>query len=177
MSLNFVTVSANMSGVYTALKDDKTSDNANQTPYPKAPSTQWIDGFKTHYNSNSIAGTFTKASVVMVSMPALLGFVNIGPSCDIVGGNMAKAITDYWTAQITKGTPQVLDVIDSVTNDASKISAPIKSYICSQTSTSKTPSYEHLFQYIENQVKAIVWTVTEKNTAGTSTSTYTVTIS
>jgi len=177
MPLNFITVSANMNSVYTSLKLDKKSDNANQVPYPKTPLTQWIDAFKLHYDTDSNAGIFSKVSVKMVTNQPLLGFVNTGNSCAGPATNMAKAISDYWVAQLTKGTPTVLDVIVSVTNDAGKINAPIKSYLCSQVSTSKTPNYEHLFQYIESQVKTIVWTVEEKNTAGDTTTIYSVSIS
>lgn len=175
MSLVFSTVSANMANVYTALKTDKITDNINQTPYPRPPLTQWMDGFKLHYDTNSIAGTFSEANVVMVSMQSLLGFVNIGPSCDVVAGNMSNAIAAYWTAQVTPGAPQHLSAISSITNDAAKIAAPIKAYMCSQTSTLKTPSYEHLFQFIENQVKTIIWTV--KETDYVITNSYPVTIS
>lgn len=175
MSLNFITVSANMNNTYTALKTDTQADNANQVPYPKAPGTKWVDDFKLYYNSNSMAGTFSQASVIMVSLPALLSFVNTSNSCAGAADNMAKAISDYWVAQITKGAPQVYTIITSVTNDASKISATIKSYLCSQVSTSKSPNYEHIFQYIENQVKTIIWTVNETN--GTLSTSYTVSIS
>lgn len=175
MSLNFPVVSSQMNDIYTGLKLDKQSDNVNQVPYPKAPGTQWVVAFKMYYDSDSIAGTFSKASVVMVSRPALLDFINTGNSCASAPTNMAKVITDYWVSQLAFGTPQILTSIVSITNDASKINAPIKDYLCTQVSTLKTPSYNHIFQYIENQVKSIIWTVTEKDS--TTTTSYPVTIS
>lgn len=172
MSLNFITVSLNMTNAYTALKTDTQFDNPNQVPYPKAPGTKWIDDFKLHYDNNSNAGTFSFTSVVMVSLPALLSFIGTSNSCAGTAANMAKAISDYWAAQLTPGTPR-FSSITSVTNDATtKINVNIKNYLCAQVSTTKTPNYEHLFQYIENQVKTIVWTVSETNNGS-----YTVTIS
>lgn len=166
MSLVYTSVALNMTNVYNALITDTTS-TGDQTPYPKQPLTQWMDGFKLHYDTNSIAGTFSEANVVMVSMPALLGFDNnskiVCANNGSVGDNMADAIAGYWSAQITFGAPQHLTAISSISNDASKIAQPIKAYICSQTSSPKNPSYEHLFQFIENQVKTIIWTVTETN--------------
>lgn len=178
MSLVYTSVALNMTNVYNTLKTD-TISVGDQVPHPKAPLTQWMDGFKLHYNANSIAGTFSEANVVMVGMPALLGFNNISnivcASAGSVGDNMANAIAAYWSAQITPGAPQHKSRIVSISNDAGKIAAPIKDYICSQTSTLKTPSYEHLFQFIENQVKTIVWSVTETNEI--TPTTYPVTIS
>ena len=174
MTLNYVTVSANMDSAYDALKNDKIQDNPNQVPYPRAPLTQWMDAFKTNYDNDANNGTFSEANVVMTPMPALLEFDNTGSTCS--GPNMMAAkIAQYWAAQVTPGTPQHKTSITNVVNDAAKIEAPIQAYLCGSTSVLSTPHYEHLFLFIENQVKTIIWQVTEADGGGSAT--YPVTIS
>lgn len=169
MSLNYVTLAANMNGTYDTLKSTKQQDNPNQVPYPSNPGTKWMDDYIVFYDTDANAGTFSAASVVMASMPSLLIFDNNASACS--GPTMMAAkLASYWIAQVTPGTPQI-DTILSVSNDAAKIQTPIETWLCSQTSTLSAPPYEALFNYIESQVKTIVWTVTEQGGS------YSVTIS
>lgn len=173
MALNYSSVASQMANMYVGLKEDKTQDNPNQVPYPIDPGTAWMDNYISFYDTDSNAGDFSMASVVMVPMSELLRFDNQGSVCD--GDDMMAAkISEYWVAQVTPGEPQIGSAIVSVSNDAAKIRSTISAYLCSQESTLKTPSYEHLFEFIESEVNSIIWTVTEL--VGGSPSSYSVTI-
>ena len=178
MSLSYSSLSSN---IYNYINNMGTKDNPdvleNQAYYPPDPDGyEWINSnFAVNYDSDSNNGTFSETSVVMVSDVDTLKFIpDIGSSCPSTN-TMAEAIGDYWIGQVTFGSPKY-DSIISVSNDASKIKSIISIYMCSMEFTSASnPPYEHLFSYIETQVKSIVWTVTEQN--GDSTTTYTVSIS
>lgn len=169
MSLNYVSLASNINDNYNSLKNNKQQDNPNQVPYPSNPGTAWMDNYIIDYDTDANNGVFSAASVVMISQPELLRFDNTGSSCS--GPTMwAAKLVAYWEAQITPGTPQI-DTITSITNDAAKIQTPIEGYLCSAVSTLKNPPYEEVFQFIETQVKTIIWTVNEQGGS------YTVTIS
>lgn len=171
MSLNYIQLSNELNNYYKTMKNNLVTDlQPNQKPYPANPSPayEWVDNYINVYDTDANNGVFSATSVVMLSSPSTLRYI---PG---VYNAMAKPITDYWKLQLTQGAP-MYDGIVSITNDAAKIEAPISAYLNSLTSTLKTPSYEHLFSYIETQVKTIIWTVTE--TSGTSTVTYDVVIS
>lgn len=145
MSLDYTVVSADMVSIYDTLKNDTQQDNPNQTPYPKNPGTQWMDAFKTNYDSYAIAGTMTAGLVTLTSQPSLLDFSS---------STLGTVISAYWSAQTTPAGSAV-----SCTNDASKIAIPIDNYLAGLgTMAESTPHYEHLFSFIETQVKTIVWT-------------------
>lgn len=174
MSLNYVTLSSNILATYNTQKNNLIQDNGNQVPYPAPVGTEWMDDYITHYDNDANNGIFSLNSVIMTSNPELLRFDNYIQACN--GDDMMGAkISEYWISQTAFGVPQY-DGIISITNDASKIRAPIENYICSLIGNIEyTPYYEHLFSYIENQVKSIIWTVTEQN--GASTIAYPVSIS
>jgi hypothetical protein len=164
MSLNY---SALASSINTEYEDIKTTPDI-----PAGP--RWMEHYKTSYDGDAMAGTFSAASVVMVSNPSLLEFgVSNDPSTN---SNWGASLASYWSSQLTPGVPQVCGAITSVTNDASKIESPIISYLASLGDTERNPPYEHIFEFIENQVKSIIWTVTESD-GSPCNSTYTVTIS
>lgn len=178
MALDYVTLSANILSKYVEQKDQRRSDNVKQISYPyldnPTSGTVWMDNYVDDYDTDANNGVFSAASVVMISQPELLRFNNYAVAC---GGDdmMAAKISEYWMAQVTFGSPQ-MDGIISITNDAAKIRAPIENYMCSYPGGQEsTPYYEHLFKFIEQQVKTIIWTVTELS-GGVPTS-YTVTIS
>jgi hypothetical protein len=175
MSLNYAGVSSQIDAVYDTQKNTKQSDNAKQVPYVSAPATEWMDNYIVIYDADSVAGTFTLPAVVMVSNPSLLTFENDTKTCGGSNG-MGQKIADYWSSQLTFGAPQNCSAIVGVTNDAAKIGPAIESFLCSQTSTAKTPNYEFIFSFIEDQVKSIIWTISESDSSPCS-STYTVTIS
>ena len=195
MALDYVSLSLNITNYYDSLKTDTQQDNPEQVPYPKdpvnppgtwliepvydefetlitpgvpLPEDKWISNYIIAYDNDANNGIFTAPSVVMVNKPELLIFI-ANSVCS--GPDMLAAkISEYWQAQLTPGTP-ISGGIQNITNDAAKIQAPIENYLCTLgTMTETTPYYEHLFQFIELQVKTIIWTVTE------SLSTYTVTI-
>jgi hypothetical protein len=164
MGLNYQLVASTMSDEYDSIK---------QTPdVPAAP--RWMDAYKSAYDGDANNGTFSLPAVVMTSNPSLLEF-NVSNSVS-TAQEMAKSLADYWSYQVTPGTPQNCTAITSVTNDASKIETPILNYLTSLGNTERLPQYEHLFQFIEDQVKTIIWTVNEADGTGCSTS-YTVSIS
>jgi len=171
LSSNYTTMNAGNQGVGTQIK------------YPSSPGTKWVDHWITAYDTDANAGTFstgvisggttTATAVVMVSSPNLLKFTAT-QVCN--GTNMIGAkVSAYWASQTTKGAPQFLTTISSVTNNASNIQATIDSWMCSRTSVSSGNAYEAMCSMIETAVKSITWTVTE--TSGTATKTYSVTIS
>jgi hypothetical protein len=164
MALDYQSVASTMSAEYDSIK---------QTPNtPAGP--RWMSKYKTTYDADANSGTFSMPAVVMTSNPGLLEF---SVSNDVsTAQNWAKSLADYWSSQVTPGAPQVCAAITSVTNDASKIESPILSYLTGLGDTERLPQYEHLFQFIENQVKGIVWTISEADGSGCST-TYTVSIS
>lgn len=174
MALNYVSLSANILSKYTEQKDNRIQDNENQVPYPAPVGTEWMDNYVLRYDQDANNGVFSAASVVMVSSPELLRFNNYAVAC--AGDDMMAAkISEYWISQVTFGEPQ-MDGIVSITNDAAKIRAPIENYMCSYPGgIESSPYYEHLFNFIEQQVKTIIWTVTELS--GGVPTPYTVTIS
>ncbi|UOK16788.1 hypothetical protein [Vibrio phage phiKT1024] len=160
MSLNYISLSANILSTYNSQKDNRIQDNLEQVPYPAPVGTEWMDNFIIHYDNDANNGVFSSPSVIMKSDPEILRFNNNGQVC---GGTdmMASRIASYWESQLTFGTPQYSS-ITSITNDASKIKQPIEDYLCSYPGGSESsPYYEHLFLFIESQVKTIIWTVTE----------------
>lgn len=174
MALDYVTLSENMVSGYNELKTNLVQDNEKQTPYPSGDvGTTWMDAFKLYYDEDSNNGEFSEVSVVMVSDQPTLEFDNYLQTCN--GDDMiAERISAYWSGQTTFGEPLYTSIV-SISNDASKIQEPIETYICSLPGNEEyTPHYEHLFSYIEEQVKTIVWTVQELN--GTTPVTYTVSI-
>lgn len=178
MALNYVELSELVLDTYEQQKVQKKQDNENQVPYPylvsPTSSTVWMDNYVLRYDQDANNGVFSAASVVMVSSPELLRFNNYAVAC--AGDDMMAAkISEYWISQVTFGEPQ-MDGIVSITNDAAKIRAPIENYMCSYPGgIESSPYYEHLFNFIEQQVKTIIWTVTELS--GGVPTPYTVTIS
>ena len=171
MSLSYPTVSTALNNYYENMKNKVVSDlNEGQASYPPDPSpeNEWISNFASVYDIDALSGVPTETSVLIVSDVSTLSFDLIDCS------SMASSISAYWENQLTFGTPKYDSVI-SITNDASKINSTISSYVCGLVSTEKNPPYEHLFLFVENEVKSIIWTVTEQN--GDNTETYTVTIS
>lgn len=174
MSLNYVQVSSDVLGTYTTQKNNLIQDNPNQPPYPAPVGTEWMDNYIVHYDNDANNGVFSAPSVVMVSSPEILRFDNLSAVC---GGDnmMAAKISEYWISQVTFGQPQYVSIV-SITNDAAKIRAPIENYLCTYPGGQESsPYYEHLFNFIEQQVKTIVWTVTEFD--GSANVDYPVTIS
>lgn len=160
MSLDYVSLSANILSTYTSQKNNRIQDNLEQVPYPAPVGTEWMDNFIFRYDEDSNNGVFSASSVIMINNPELLRFDNNGQICG--GPNMMAAkISEYWKSQTTHGTP-VISSIQSVSNDAQKIQAPIENYLCTYPGgTESSPHYEHLFNFIEQQVKTIIWTVDE----------------
>jgi hypothetical protein len=175
MSLDFSAVSSSMDAIYETQKNNKQADNEKQVPYVSAPGTEWMDNYIVIYDADSIAGTFSLPAVLMTSNPSLLRFIVDNENCGGSNG-MGQKISDYWASQVAYGVPQNCSAIVGISNDAAKIGPVIESYLCSQTSTAKTPNYEHLFSFIETQVNSIIWTISESDSSGCS-STYTVNIS
>lgn len=170
MSLDYITLSSNILSTYTSQKNNRIQDNVNQVPYPAPVGTEWMDNFVIRYDQDSNNGVFSASSVIMVSNPEILRFDNNSQSC---GGPtmMAAKIVEYWKSQVTPGTPTMTS-IQSIENDAQKILSPIENYLCSYPGgIESSPPYEHLFNFIEQQVKTIIWTVTEEGNGP-----YTVTI-
>ncbi|WXB47875.1 hypothetical protein WCWAEYFT_CDS0173 [Vibrio phage VB_VaC_TDDLMA] len=160
MSLDYVSLSSNVLATYTSQKNNRIQDNVNQVPYPAPVGTEWMDNFIIRYDQDANNGVFSASSVIMVNNPELLRFDNNGQVCG--GANMMAAkISQYWKSQVTHGTP-VISSIQSVYNDAQKIQAPIENYLCNYPGgIESSPHYEHLFNFIEQQVKTIIWTVDE----------------
>jgi len=163
MSLNYSAVASAISSEYNDIK---------QTPGTPAGD-RWMSFYTSTYDSDANNGSFSASSVVMVSNPSLLEF-NVSNDTSTVN-NWAKSIADYWVSQVTPGSPQNCGAITSVTNDASKIESEIANYLSGLGDIERTPYYEHLFEFIENQVKSIIWTVSESDGSGCS-STYNVSI-
>lgn len=150
MALSHTTVASQMSSLYTTLKSAPDVD----------PTPAWVQAFMINYNADSIKGTVSPPAVTLVPMASLLNFV-VSLDFGVTSTNMSNAIANYWSAQLTFGTGVACGNIVSITNDAMKIAPTIKAYLDSQISNGKTPSYDHLFAYIESQVNTIIWTVTE----------------
>jgi hypothetical protein len=171
MPLNYSSLSANILSTYLDQKNNLILDNEKQTPYPAPPGTEWMDNYVTNYDQDALSGVFSLPAVIMVSNPGLLRF-----SYTPRPTTMATQLASYWSSQLTPGAPQFCSSIVSVTNDAAKIEAPIRSYLLGSYNGSElTPHYEHLFQFIESQVKSIIWTISESSKDCSKT--YTVTIS
>lgn len=144
--------------MYLQQKITDQQSNPNQVPYPKNPGTEWMDNYILQYDADANNGVFTMPAVVMISMPEMLRFQYT--TCP--GPDMPKKIADYWKAQVTPGSPQVCSSIVSISNDAQKIQEPIAAYMCGWAINNESnPPYAHLFEFIENQVKSIVWTIEE----------------
>jgi len=175
MSLNHSSVASNMSSFYNILKtdyDSKPGDNSERRNYPKDPGDKWMKKFMDVYDSDATVGTMSKPSVVLVSNKSLLEFSP--PGCNLMG----TAIANYWSSQITPGSPSACGGgVASVVNDAAKIGPAINGYMCGLGGNypESKPYYNALFSFIESQVKSIIWTVTETGT-GNGPCTYPVTI-
>jgi len=170
--LDYKSLAASLTSNYTSMKTGVLG-STNQVKYPSAPGTKWVDHWCTAYDADANAGQFSSTAVVMSSSPSLLKFTAT-QVCN--GNNMIGAkLAAYWASQVTKGTPQYLSSISSVTNDANTIQSTIDAWMCSRTSVISGKSYEAMCLMIETAVKGIKWTVTE--TSATSTTTYVVTIS
>jgi hypothetical protein len=197
MPLNYVQLSANIDNHYESLKLDKRQDNPKQVPYPidtleklvplyplyppypivpiepQIILDPWMKNYVISYDDDANNAIPTAPSVDIISLPELLIFTN-SATC---GGPdmMAAKISEYWQAQLTFGAP-VYNGIISIVNDAAKIKPIIETYMCTlgTYTAASEPHYEHLFQFIENQVKTIIWTVTE--VVGSGTTSYQVTV-
>jgi hypothetical protein len=170
MSLSFSSVSTSLSSFYQTQHNDiiippaNTTSGGVQSNYVNVPSPadEWVLNFQDVYFADAQAAIPSQPSVLIAdgADKALLYFSvlnGIGTAT-----NKARAITDYWSAKLAHGTPIMCGVtIVSITNDASKIFTPIEGYMLGLTSVLTTPSYEHLYSFIETQVKSIIWTVTE----------------
>lgn len=175
MGISYSSIASQMTSFYNSVKtdyDSKPDDNSDRKPYPKAPGHKWVEEFMSVYDSDSTAGSMSKPSVVLVSMKSLLDFDP--PGCD----KMGTVIANYWSAQITPGAPASCGGGVSVSNDAAKIGSAINGYMCGLGGNypEATPYYNHLFKFIEDQVKSIVWTVVETGT-GNGPCSYTVSVS
>lgn len=174
MPLDFSSLSENINNTYVEMKTNLV-ENPTGKPSPKPPGTEWMDSYILNYDNDANNGVFSMASVVMSSLPNDLIFDTSTPVC---GGpdKMGMKISDYWAAQTEMGEPQVGVSIASVVNDAAKIGPLIEAYLCSVVSEVSNPPYASLFEFIELQVKTIIWTVTELSPTG-SPIVYPVTIS
>lgn len=106
------------------------------------------------------AGTFT--------LPVAGG----GITPDAIG----QACADYWALAIGKGSPAVLSQVNSVSNDAAKIAAPITaSLVAMDRSAYSTPYYYDFVTAIYAEILTIVWTVVESDSNGSTTLTVNVT--
>jgi len=173
MSLNYSSVASDMSDFYITLKTDYVPKSSNgRKNYPKNPSDKWVEKFMSVYDNDSISGTMSKSSVVLISNKPLLKFSP--PGCNLMG----TVIANYWSSQITPGSPAVCGgSVSSVTNDAAKIGPAINGYMCGLPGNIESkPYYNALFNFIETQVKSIIWTVTETG-SNNNPCTYSVTVS
>ena len=155
--LNHLEVATKINTDYTSQKDDHLNLVLDR----------WMNNWMTVYDEDSLNGTMSAPSVKLVSFRPLLEFDR--QNGIITASNWATAISNYWQAQLTKGTPTLCgNNIVSITNDAAKIQPTIESYLLSQISTEKLPYYDQVFAYIESQVNTIIWTVTELGGVGCS---------
>ena len=164
MALDYVTLASNVNNVYNEIKDP------NFTGDPK---TYFMEQQSIKYDTDANNGDLSADSVVLHSNPTSLHFDVINDV--ITATRWADVIRDYWVGQTDFGTPQYGGTITSIVNDATKIHTPIVDYLLSLTSVPKDPPYEHVYEFLENQVKSIIWTVTEIDASG-NTQTYTVNI-
>lgn len=170
MSFSYKSVASSVKGVYNII--------TNEDPLkPDTSANIWMDIYSSSYDSDANAGSFTKPAVSMAPMASLLRFNNNG-NAKSVPDDWAAAVTNYWAAQLTPGTPQY-DGFISISNDASKIKAPLHTallaYDFSDNVNGSYPLFEDVFRVIEDLVKSIIWTIVEVKS--TSTITYTISIS
>ncbi|MDQ6990757.1 MAG: hypothetical protein Q9M11_03395 [Mariprofundaceae bacterium] len=132
-------------------------------------------------NISTILDTGFQAAV-----PSLLN-LDISPAAGTLalphpsGGNstmpelIGKACADYWQLAIGKGAPQHKAAVTGVSNDASKIAAPIALSIRGlATGGYLVPSYTDFVTVIHNEVLTIKWTVNEADGSGSTTDLVTV---
>lgn len=157
MPLNYITLSSSINSIYEQQKNNLISNNPKQTPYPAPTSTEWMDNYILLYNADAMQGVFSLPAVVMTPNPNILRFSYL-PRPTTIGTQIAA----FWSGQLTPGQPQVCPAIVSVTNDAAKIGPIIDSYLLGLPgNVQNLPPYSHLFQFIESQVKTIIWTISE----------------
>jgi len=164
MGLNSSSVSTNMANFYEAQKNNMVYPGGSQPPYVDYPnpSDEFILKFQDIYFADAQSGECDKESVI-ISDGANKDLLYFAVQNNIItASNFASAISNYWSAKTTHGTPLLCgNTIVSITNDASKIKTPIEAYMLGLTSSEKNPPYNHLFSFIESQVKTIIWTITE----------------
>ena len=157
MALDYVTLASDINNIYEEIKDPSFTED---------PKTYFMEQQSIKYDADANNGDLSADSVVLHSNPESLHFDVINDT--ITATRWADVIRDYWVGQTDFGTPQYGGTINSIVNDGDKIHSNIVTYLLSLTSIPKEPPYEHIYEFIENQVKSIIWTVTEIDPSGTT---------
>jgi hypothetical protein len=185
--LSYSGVSSGMASFYQTQHDDIVSPPTNETTGGKqvpfvanpAPANEWVLKFQNIYFADAQAGTPSQPSVLIADGAGKdLLYFSVTNSASTATAK-AQSITNYWMSKLIPGIPILCgSTIVSITNDAAKIFSPIEGYMKGLSSTVSTPNYEHLYSFIEGQVKSIIWTVTELDGYQCSVPTsYTVSVS
>lgn len=154
------------------------SDGVPIPPDESTSSTNFASGFASEYDSYAQAGVVNAAALAGSSDPSILeNFLKSSGEKSIP--DFAQALADYWaTSHLVLGTAVQLDVVVSVTNDASAHVADFEAAInASITQNESLPNFEVFISNVEAVVKTILWSITEQNTSTGSMTTYTMSIS